>query len=71
MKHTLGLLLDAEKRLQAKERTPPFTRFVVCGIMNGITLNVILGSFQNHKRNCCPQGDSPRCRGRNPVDCDP
>ena len=45
MKHTPGLLLDAEKILQAKERTPLFTRSVVCGIVNGITLNAILGSF--------------------------
>jgi hypothetical protein len=45
MEHTLGLLLDAEKLLQAKERTPPFTRYVVCGIVDDVTLNAILGSF--------------------------
>jgi len=45
MEHTLGSLLDADKIFQAKERTPRFTRYVVCGIVNGMTLNAILGSF--------------------------
>lgn len=43
MEHTLGLQLDADEGLQVKEHTPPFTRYIVRGIVNGLTLNAILG----------------------------
>lgn len=45
MEHILGSLLDADKILQAKERTQRFTRYVVRGIVNDMALNAILGSF--------------------------
>ena len=71
MKDTLRLPFDADKILQVKERTQLFTRHVVSRTVNDLTLNTILGSLQDHKRDCSSQGDPPRCRGRNPVDCDP
>lgn len=45
MVYALGLQLDADQGLQVKEHTPPFTRYVVRGIVNGLTLNAILGSL--------------------------
>jgi len=45
MEHRLGSVLDADEALQVKEHTPPFTRYVVYGIVDDLTLNSTLGSL--------------------------
>ena len=45
MERIFGLVFDADEVLQVKEHTLPFTRYVVGCIVDGLTLNAILGSF--------------------------